>query len=113
MIGAEWDTDLTGLLMTKMLANRIPFINTVGESLGVVIEILKRLNYFIGFPSGLSIINETLHKKTFMFYPKHLELLSTAWPEEARIKSGDYLAPLFCTPAEAFTFLMDKNGLQL
>lgn len=113
MIGAEWDTDLTGMLMTKMLAHRIPFINTVGENLGTVIEILKRLDYFIGFPSGLSIINETLHKKTYMFYPTHLIPLSTAWPEESRIKSGDYIPVKFCTPAEAFKILMDKNGLQL
>lgn len=113
VIGAEWDMDLTGILMTKFIANHIPFINTVGESLSVVIEILKRLTYFIGFPSGLSIINETLHKKTFMFYPKHLIPLSTAWPEEKRIKSLDYIAQLFCTPVKAFTSLMDKTGLQL
>lgn len=113
IIGAEWDMDLTGILMIKLAANRIPFINTVGEPLGIVIEILKRLDYFIGFPSGLSIINETLHKKTFMFYPENLKLLSTAWPEESRIKSGDYLALLFCTPIEAFNYLMDKTGLQL
>lgn len=113
MIGAEWDADLTGLLMTKMIANSLPFINTVGEQLGVVIEILKRLDYFIGFPSGLSIINETLHKKTFMFYPPNLIPLSTAWPEESRIKSDAYLPVEFCTPAEAFTLLMDKTGLQL
>lgn len=115
VIGADWDMDLSSMLMTKFLANHIPipFVNTVGEHLSVVIEILKRLNYFIGFPSGLSIINETLHKKTFMFYPKWLVPLSTAWPEESRIKSNDYIPQIFCTPAEAFTSLMDKTGLQL
>lgn len=113
IIGAEWDMDLTGLVVTKLIANRIPFINTIGEPLSVVIEILKRLDYFIGFPSGLSIINETLHKKTFMFYPKNLLPLSTAWPEEKRIKSNAYIPVEFCTPMEAFTLLMDKTGLQL
>lgn len=111
IIGAEWDTDLGSDVMRLLMDNRIPFINTIGKKLPYVVELMQRLDYFIGFPSGMSILNETLHKKTFMFYPPHLTPMMYAWAEEDRIKNFDYIAQLFCTPMEAFKIIADKSGL--
>lgn len=110
-IGAMWDIDLTSKLIKLMRDNAVPHYDTVGKPLAWVVDCLKSLDYFIGFPSGLSIINETLHKKTMMFYPEHLNLMRYAWAEPERIKSGEYLAPLFCEPSEAFELFKTQSGL--
>lgn len=111
IIGAFWDIDLSANLMKIFRENNIQYFDTIGKPLNYVIELLKALDYFIGFPSGLSIINETLHKPTMMFYPLHLANLRYAWPEEKRIHDYQYIAPLFCTPAEAFAEFADKSGM--
>lgn len=102
VIGAQWDTDLGDNLIQLLGARGIPYINTIGQPLSVVIEVLKRLHYFIGFPSGLSILNETLQKDTFMFYPPHLSKMINAWADPERIKSKQYTGKLFCTPKQAW-----------
>ncbi|MGN6438400.1 MAG: hypothetical protein ACTHMM_17790 [Agriterribacter sp.] len=111
IIGASFDEDLAGRLMQLLLQDGIPFINTIGEPLSVVIEILKRLSYFVGFPSGLSILNETLGMDGFMFYPKNLIHMMNAWADPARIESGQYKGAQFCTPEKAFDWI--KNDFKL
>lgn len=112
VIGASFDTDLGNDLLAKLQAHKVNHINTIGQPLSVVIEILKRLDYFIGFPSGLSILNETLAAKgTFMFYPPHLEKMMNAWADPARIESGQYKGAQFCEPEKAFDWL--KNSYKL
>lgn len=111
IIGAKWDEDLASGLMRRLRAMKIPFINTIGEPLAVVTEILKRLVYFIGFPSGLSILNETLGKKTFMFYSEAIKALIETWAEPSRIASGDYKGCLFCDPKRAVDWIFDYYKL--
>lgn len=108
IIGASWDMDLGDNLIKLLQQRGIPHVNTIGEPLSVVIEVLKRLDYFIGFPSGLSILNETLQKDTFMFYPPHLLPMINAWADPARIESGAYRGYLFCSPQQAFNLIKDK-----
>lgn len=107
MIGAEFDQDLTGSLMYRMLRAKMPFIDTVGAPLGVVVELLKRCQYFIGFPSGLSILANTIDVPTMMFYPKHLEKMMNTWPSKESIQDNSYKGLQFCTPDEAFRWLVD------
>lgn len=111
VIGAPYDTDLADLLMAKYQEYHIPYVNTIGQPLAVVIEILKRLRYFIGFPSGLSILNETLGKDTLMFYPSHLKPMMNAWAHPDRIASGAYKACQLCEPERIFDWLRDDYGL--
>jgi ADP-heptose:LPS heptosyltransferase len=101
IIGADWDTDLATQLTGKLTTAGIPFVNTVGQPLGTVVEILKRLDYFIGFPSGLSILNETLGKRGLMFYPGHLRPMMYTWAHPDRLAYKDHIPLLFCTPQEA------------
>lgn len=95
-IGAPYDQGIVQQVMRQ--CNR-PYIDTIGQPLPVVVEILKRLECFIGFPSGLSILNETLGaKKTLMFYPPKLQPMINAWADPARIESGEYKGCLWCEP---------------
>lgn len=111
VIGASWDIDLGSKLIKRLQLANIPHYNTIGRSMTYVVELLKVLDYFVGFPSGLSIINESLHKKTFMFYPEDLRLMINAWPEESRIGSYDYIGRVFCSPKETFKLIMDKANV--
>jgi ADP-heptose:LPS heptosyltransferase len=107
IIGAQWDADMTGEVMRMLDLLNIPYINTIGEPLGVVIEILKRLDYFIGFPSGLSILNETLGKRTFMFYAEQIKGIMQTWADLDRIVSMDCIECLFCPPEKALDIIFD------
>lgn len=111
IIGALFDIDLSGKLIALLRANNIPFHDTIGKPLAYVVELLKRLDYFIGFPSGLSILNETLGKKTFMFYPPHLEKMIDTWAEPDRILLDQYIGTLFCSPMEAFNIIANRTNI--
>ncbi|WP_276483575.1 hypothetical protein [Paraflavitalea pollutisoli] len=111
IIGAKYDEDLAELLMAQLKASDIPFTNTIGEPLSMVVEILKRLKYFVGFPSGLSIINEMLGKDGVMFYGHKVAGLINTWADPERIKAGNIKECLFCDPARIFDWI--KNDYQL
>lgn len=103
VIGAAWDTNMSADVL-QLLGSRA--INTVGQPLCVVIEIMKRLDMFVGFPSGLSILNETLAaKQTIMFYPKHLTAMINTWADPARIESGAYKGCLWCEPVRLYEWI--------
>lgn len=105
VIGADYDIGIPGELMEGMKELNIPFVDTVGQPLSVVVEILKRLVYFIGFPSGLSILNETLGKDGTMMYPKHLAPMMNAWAHPDRIIKHNYKGCVFPTPEGLYDWL--------
>ncbi len=103
LIGASYDTGVE--------LNHPALISTVGEPLSVVIEILKQCVYFIGFPSGLSILNETLGKDTFMFYPTHLEPMINTWADPKRIHGKEYIGQLMCDVDTAYNRIIHEYKL--
>lgn len=110
IIGASYDVGIPEEIMARL--NPGDYINTVGEPLSVVVEILKRLDCFIGFPSGLSIINETVGaRQTIMFYPNHLAKLINSWPDPERIENGSYKGCLFCEPQNIFQWMKDNKKI--
>jgi hypothetical protein len=111
LIGAPYDIGIPEQLMESMDELAIPYVNTIGQPLGVVVEILKRQSYFIGFPSGLSILNETMGKDGTMFYPAHLKKMMNAWPDPKRIEEGNYKGCLFPEPELIFQWIRDKYQL--
>jgi ADP-heptose:LPS heptosyltransferase len=111
IVGALYDVGITDELTAEMRANRIPFVNTTGQPLGVVVELLKRFSYFIGFPSGLSILNETLAKDGVMFYTEKDKGIINCWADKDRIMAGSIKECLFCDPAAIFDWI--KNEYQL
>jgi ADP-heptose:LPS heptosyltransferase len=111
IIGAIYDVGITEALVDELRMARIPFINTTGQPLPVVIELLKRMRYFIGFPSGLSIINETLRKDGVMFYTQKDKGIINTWADPVRIRAGNIKECLFCPPAGIFDWI--KSSYQL
>lgn len=108
IIGAEYDTDLATMLMELLKEYNIPFVNAMCRPLGVTIEILKRLFYFIGFPSGLSILNESLGKDGTMFYGHKIAKIINTWADPERIKNGNIKECLFCEPEKIYDWLKQE-----
>lgn len=111
IVGAPYDVGITEPLMKELEQYNIPYINTTGEPLAVVIELLKRFSYFIGFPSGLSIINETLGKDGVMFYQNKDKGIINMWADPERIKAGSIKECLFCSPEQIFDWIKNEYNL--
>lgn len=111
LIGASYDVGITEQLTVEMRRNFIPFEDTTGAQLGTVIEMLKRLSYFIGFPSGLSIINETLGKDGVMFYMKKDVGIINSWADRGRIEAGNIKECLFCEPLAIYDWIANEYKL--
>jgi ADP-heptose:LPS heptosyltransferase len=111
LIGASYDVGITEELMAEMDQYNIPFINTTGQPLPIVIELLKQFSYFIGFPSGLSIINETLGKDGVMFYQAKDKGIINMWAEPGRIKNGNIKECLFCPPEQIYDWVKNEYNL--
>jgi hypothetical protein len=111
IIGAEWDLDLGGNLVKLLEKEGIPYVNTIGQPLGVVIEIMKILKYFFSFPSGLGILAPTVSCPVTMFYPKHLNLMMNAWAAPADIESGQYKGCQFCEPEAIFNWAVENKKI--
>lgn len=107
IIGALYDLGITEELMPKMDKAKIKYVNTVGQGLNVVVELLKRLSYFCGFPSGLSILNETLGKDGLMFYSKQIQGIINTWSSPDRIRNHNIKECLFCSPSDVYKWLKD------
>jgi len=111
IVGAPYDVGITDELITEMRAAKIQFINTTGQQLPVVIELLKRFSYFIGFPSGLSILNETLGKDGTMFYQDKVKGIINTWADPDRIKNGSIKECLFCDPLAIYDWIANEYCL--
>lgn len=111
LIGAKWDIDLSSGLAEGMRQAKIPHWWAVEQSLGTTIEILKGLKYFIGFPSGLSIINESLEKDGIMFYSEAIKKIIGTWANPTRIKNGNIIETVFTDPKKVFSWIVDNNKL--
>jgi ADP-heptose:LPS heptosyltransferase len=111
IVGAPYDEGITEELMAEMRTNRISCVNTTGQPLSVVVELLKRFSYFIGFPSGLSIMNETLAKDGVMFYTPKDKGIINSWADKQRIMAGNIKECLFCDPAQIFDWIKSEYCL--
>jgi hypothetical protein len=117
IIGAEWDLDLGRNLVKLLEQEGIPYANTIGEPLGVVIEIMKLLKYFFSFPSGLGILAPTVGCPVTMFYPDgrngspDLSKMMNAWASLEDIESGLYKGCLFCEPEAIFNWVVENKKI--
>jgi len=94
LLGGFWD-DLTHALATE------GWPELVGKtSIGTAIEILKHLDGYIGFSSGLGILRTVLNKRVFMMWPEHQIELSTSWAPPDMLESGRYAASQWLDPNE-------------
>jgi len=96
LLGGFWD-DLTHALAAE------GWPELVGKtSIGTAIEILKHLDGYIGFSSGLGILRTVLNKRVFMMWPDHQLELSTSWAPPHMLESGRYAASRWMHPDEVW-----------
>ncbi len=108
LIGADFDTDLNSNLIQMLTALKIPFQTVIGQNLGYVVEVMKRLDYFVAFPSGLPIMSTMLKVPTLMFYPAHLSKMQYAWADPKLIEDHTYHPMLFPDAEDAFSWIRDE-----
>lgn len=113
IIGAEWDENLAGGLMSRLTAAKIKHVPLVSKPLGFVMELMQTFHYAFYFPSGLPILSETLAMKTpcTMFYPPHLDKMMHKWCDPARTESGQFKECQFCEPEQIYNWV--RNVYQL
>lgn len=96
LLGGSWD-DLTSTLADG------GYYDIVGKtSVGAMVEVLKCLDGYLGFSSGMGVLNTVLYGKTFMCWPDHQAALSTSWADPVMLENGAYQASLWRKPAEVF-----------
>lgn len=108
LIGAPYDIDYHDLLIPKL--DGIEYIDLVGKTpdMGVTIEVLKRLDYHVGFCNGLGMLSNVLNKGTCLFYPDSLEKARYSWPCPKSIETKDYQAFLWDRPEKVFSEIKFK-----
>lgn len=84
LMGGFWD-DLTHSLAAD------GHKNSVGKtSTGTMVELLRLLDLYIGFSSGLGILRTVLKKKVFMMWPEHQVALASSWAPLDMLEAGTY-----------------------
>jgi ADP-heptose:LPS heptosyltransferase len=111
IIGASFDTDLADQLIKLVERFGIHYSRVIGQSLGYVIEAMKRLKYFFSFPSGLGILAPTVSCPIAMFYPPSLSNLINTWADPNDIKTGLYKGCLFCEPEQILNWCIKNKKI--
>jgi len=101
LLGGFWD-DLTHSLLQD---GHPDFVGKTSVSQAV--EVLRRLDYYVGFSSGLGILRTVLDKPTFMMWPEHQLALSTSWAPPEMLENGTYSCSLWLHPREILARLLD------
>jgi hypothetical protein len=110
LIGAKWDIDYLPAFIPKLAQTGIPYINLVGKTpdMSLSLEILKRLDYHIGFASGMGILSNVLDKPTCMMYPNFIGKLMYSWPCPRSIATEDYRGFVWDRPINIFKKIHTK-----
>lgn len=107
IFGASYDIALVDDVFEILPENRR--MKMIDEDLSLVIEVMRRLDMMIAFPSGMPILHELCGgKRTIMFYPPHLKKMQNAWADPERIHDGSYKGCQFCEPEKIFEWI--KNN---
>lgn len=96
LMGGFWD-DLTSTLADQ------GWRDIVGKTnVGAMVEVLRNIEGYIGFSSGMGVIRTVLRKPVFMLWPDHQVELSTSWAPPAMLDEGSYVASLWRDPELVF-----------
>lgn len=109
LLGGFWD-DLTHSIAQD------GYSDFVGKtSVSQAVEVLRRLDYYVGFSSGLGILRTVLAKPTYMLWPDHQAALASSWAPLDMIASGAYAHSHWLKPNEVLARVMDvfPQGEQL
>lgn len=96
LMGANWD-DLTFALASE------GYEDIVGKtSVPMALWLVREIDGYIGFSSGLGIIRTVFNKPTMMMWPHHQMELSRSWADPEMMETGSYVATLWKEPEEVF-----------
>lgn len=98
LIGARWDMDYHRLLMPFM--QEFSYIDLFGKTpdMSLTVEVLKRLDYLLGFASGIPILSNVLGKQECMFYPYDIHRTMYSWPCPLSLATGAHKPLLWDRP---------------
>lgn len=117
-LGAEYDLQIAELLHMWMLSNNIPSYLTLGAfHIGATVEIIRQLDYFFVFPSGLGFLADVVDTPHTMWFPPNLKSMRGTFCDPENYASGQTCHAMFSTPETAFElfkanelkFLEDKS----
>jgi hypothetical protein len=107
LLGGSWDDltstvyDPTGPLRWQLDKRGMPPVGTT--SFGGAVEVLKRLDGYIGFSSGLGHVAAHLCEcPVFMMWPEHEQALSRSWVNPTLLESGFYVPSRWENPTTVF-----------
>ena len=104
LIGAEWDLDIRDEICRGMQHYKLDYVDLYGRTtLGEALEIIRRLDYFAGFASGLTILADVVNTPTLMLYPNYLRPMMDAWPDPMSLATGTHKGLVWDRPISIFS----------
>jgi ADP-heptose:LPS heptosyltransferase len=121
-IGAEYDLAISENVYDWMIHNGYAASYLVGKlEIGGTIEIMRNLDYFFSFPSGLGFLADVVNTPNTMWFPLLLTKMRYTFADPVNIDTGKTLHNLFSGPEEAaedfrktglsqFNYSVEKKG---
>lgn len=94
LMGGFWD-DLTSSLTDDGYPDIVGKTNPAQ-----IVEVLRRIDHYVGFASGLGILRTVLNKPAFMLFPEHLVALQTSWVDPQQLEDHSYMSSQWRSPRE-------------
>lgn len=109
LLGAGWDTKFAGELEARARAAGVRTLVNLTDKLplGGSLHLIRKARYFIGFPSGLSVLAHVMKCPATMFYPVSLNPMIGAWSTKEMTGSNTFHETLFCHPETLMRWLRD------
>lgn len=116
-IGANYDNKTT-IIYNFLREDKINVVSAVGLcNIGATFEILKNVNYFFSFPSGLATVSDTFQTPTLMFYWKNVscnaggttDAFLNSYADPENVASGKHLNVFYTSVENALEIFKDKG----
>lgn len=120
-IGAEYDLQIAEYLHAWMASIGVRSHLTLGAfHIGATVEIIRQLDYFFVFPSGLGFLADVVDTPHTMWFPNNLDKMRGTFCDPENYERGQTIHSLFSEPKVAFEqfkrcglkFLEDKSWRQ-
>jgi hypothetical protein len=102
-IGAEYDVQIADYLANWMNAIGCHSHNTLGLfHISATMELIRRMDYFFCFPSGLGFLADVTRTPNLMWFPQHLGPMRGTFCDPEQYESHQSLHQIFTSPQKAF-----------
>ena len=111
-LGAEYDVQIADKLHGWMESVGIQSHLLLGAfHIGATIEVIRALDYFFVFPSGLGFLADVVNTPHLMWFPKHLVPMMGTFCDPENYESGRTKHSVFSEPEPAFE-MFKNSGLR-